>query len=268
MKKLFIPLLFLIFISCIKVYAAPVSYERTTTDLRLPEDVDLESIHVEDVLKIPSVDEKDKIYDFADILTDTEETKIFMQLNEYINNTGLDAIIITTNDLKGFAMKDYTYYFYDYNDFKDEGIAFVIYLGPDKKSVFMGNNGPVSSDVFKVYTDSRVSEILKYIYDNYMKTDDYYGACETYITLVDGFYLKTFGSYKVEEIQTIQSFPWIEILIVASVLTFIVTVLVVTKFKKQSVYIDHSVQKALSESTMIVKCEYDKPVAEKNMGNS
>ena len=268
-KRLFILILFLIFTSYIKVLAAPVSYERSVTDLRLPKDVDLGKINIEDVLKTPSVDAKDKIYDFANILSDAEEAKIFIQLNEYINNTGLDAIIVTTNDLKGFAMKDYTYNFYDYNDFKDNGVSFVIYVGPDKKSIFMGNNGPITSEVFTAYTDNRVSEILKYVYNNHIRDGDYYGACEAYIKLIDGFYVKTFGSYKVgEEITQAKSYPWIEIVIVAFVLTFIGAVLVVTRYQKPQVRSDQSIKKALSETTMIVKCEYDKPVAEKITGNS
>ncbi|MBR3211408.1 MAG: TPM domain-containing protein [Bacilli bacterium] len=268
-KKCLFLFCFIVLISCIKVNAAPISYSRTKDNLRVPKDVDLSKVNMDTLLKIPAVDSKAKIYDFADLLTEAEEAKLFIKINEYINNTGLDAVIVTTNDLQGLSLKDYTYGFYDYNDFSNSGISFVIYVTEEKKSIFMGNNGIPNSEVYKAYPDKTVTEILRYVYKNHIDQNDYVGACEEFIKLADGFYVKTFGSYKVGEGETEEGgFPWVEILIVSFVLSFIVSVLLYSKYDKPQRRVDQSIKKALSSTTMIVKSEYDKPVAEKNTGNS
>lgn len=268
MKKKILIFYCFLFLSFIKVYAAPVTYPRTSDDLRLPKNVDVEVVNVEEVMKIPAVDVKAKIYDFADILTDAEEARLFIQLNEYINNTGFDAIIVTTDNTNDLALKDYTYDFYDFNDFLDNGVSFVIYVGEDKTSIFMGNNGTQNSDVFTAYTNSIVSEILKNVYTDYIEKKNYVGACEEYVSLIDKYYLYAFGSYKDAEVETDTSIPWVGIIAVSCALTFIIVVLIVTKHKKLPHRVDLSIKNALSETTMTVRCEYDNPIVGNNVNNS
>ena len=267
-KKLFLLLFLFAFFSFKIVYASPITYSRTSDDLRLPKNVDVGAVNVDEVMKIPAVDSKAKIYDFADLLTDAEEAKIFIQLNEYINHTGFDAIIVTTNDIQGFELKDYIYKFYDYNDFLDDGVSFIIYVQDENKSIFMGNNGIYNSDIFRIYPNANVTEILKYVYTNHIDQGDFAGACDTYITLIDGLYLQKMGSYKNQEEGSITSFPWVEIIIISFVLTFIIVVLIVTKHQKRPSKADLSIKNALNTTTMIVKCEYDNPILEKNIRNS
>ncbi len=58
-------------------------------------------------------------------------------------------------------------------------------------------------------------------------------------------------------------FPWIEITIISVVLTFIVTVLVITKYQKPEKRSDLTIKKSINQTSMIVKCEYDRPLVEK-----
>ena len=266
-KLLFYLILFFTFLSFVPVHAAPTTFTRTKDDLRLPYDVGANDVVIEEVLKTPSVDEKAKIYDFANVLTEAEETKIYIQISEYIKNTGVDAVIVITNDLKGDGMDVYTNHFYNYNNFDENGIALVIYAGADRTSLYMGKYGPLKGEVFTAYSDKAMKEILKYVYENHLATQDYVGACETYIKLVDGFYVKSFGDYRVGEEKEKTSFPWIEILIVSTALSFIIVVLVYTKYQKPPRYGDITVKNALNDTSMIVKCEYDKPVTEKVQNN-
>ena len=157
--------------------------------------------------------------------------------------------------------------FYNYNNFDENGIALVIYAGADRTSLYMGKYGPLKGEVFTAYSDKAMKEILKYVYENHLATQDYVGACETYIKLVDGFYVKSFGDYRVGEEKEKTSFPWIEILIVSTALSFIIVVLVYTKYQKPPRYGDITVKNALNDTSMIVKCEYDKPVTEKVQNN-
>ncbi len=263
-KKLLFILLFVCAFSLKLVHAQPTVYERTPGNLLLPSDVDMTKISVDAVMRVPAVDAKAKIYDFADLLTDAEESQIYIQLNEFTNNTGLDAVIVTTADLAGFAMSDYTYNFYDYNDFKDNGIAFVIYVSEDTRSIYMGNNGPRNSEVFTAYTDSRVASILKYVYQNHIQKNDYVGACESFVKLADGFYIKSFGTYHVTDGgEVVKTFPWVSIIIVTVFVSFIIVVLVISKFQKHEKKVDATLKKAIQTSSMIVKCEYDRPYMNK-----
>ena len=271
MKKILFLLIVGISIFCFStnVYAAPKTYTRTSSDLRLPSDVDLSNVNISDVYKTPSVDADAKVYDFADILTDAEESQIYILLCEYIKNTGIDAAIVTTKDLAGFGLNDYTYNFYDFNDFKSVGITFVIYVGSDRTSIFMGNSGPGDSEVYAAYTDSVVSNILKHIYDNHIVNKDYVGACETYIKLVDGYYIKTFGEHRVgEEISDERSVPWLAASIISVVLTFIAVALIFTNFQKPKKLLDLTMKKSINEKSMIVKCEADNPISGKTNLNT
>ena len=263
MKKLLF-LVFIFFFS-VPVYAAPVTFVRTTDDLRLPTNIDTSKVNINDVLKTPSVDASAKIYDLADLLTDAEESKIYIELNEYIHNTGLDAFIVTTNNLNGYSMKDYTNNFYDYNNFGEDGVAFVIYVGSDRTSIYMGNSGVPTSEVYTAYSDNVIIEVSKYVYDNHIAKKDYLGACETYIKLIDGFYVKAYGDHRVGEKITIDAnIPWFIISVVSAVLTFIIMGLVFTKYQKPKRMIDISLKSSIDFSTMVVKCEYDRPVTNKN----
>ncbi len=265
MKKRLLIIIIYIFIFgfCTSVYAAPTTYTRTENDLRLPYDISANDVNIQDVLKTASVDEKEKIYDFANVLSEAEETKIYIQLNEYIKNTGLDAVIIITNDLKGYGMNDYTHFFYDYNNFKDMGVAFTIYAGADRTSIYMSRFGPLKSEVYGAYSDKAIEAILKRVYDDHMRSQDYVGACIDYVKLIDGFYYKAYGSYRVGEEKDVIAFPWIEVLVVSVALSFIIVVLVITKYQKPIHYTDKTIKNALNETSTIVKCESDKPYSEK-----
>ena len=260
MKKRFLwILLFVFFFLGLRVHAAPITYTRTSEYPRLPSDIDVSRVNMDEVLKTPSVDPSAKIYDFADLLTDAEEAKIYNQLSEYINNTGLDAVIVITDDLAGFQMNQYTYYFYDYNDFKDDGVAFVIYVNGGSPSIFMGNNGPKTSKVFEAYTDKRIAAILKHIYTEHISSGDYAGACEKYIQLVDGFFVSSFGDYKIgEEGEVVKVFPWVGVIVISFVVSFILLILIVSKYQRPHTFVDNTIKKSVNPATMIVKCEYDK----------
>ena len=264
MKKVLLIIVFLLSIFTWKnVYAAPIYYQRSSNNLLLPSDVDITKVSIEEVLRIPAVDASAKIYDFADVLTEAEETNIYIQLNEYIKNTGFDAVIITTNDLAGFTMSDYAYDFYDYNDFKDVGVEFLIYINGDSKSIYMANNGARSSEVFKVYNDNRVNSIVKYVYENHIQQGDYAGACETFVKLCDGFYIKVFGTYHIstggDSVE--KEYPWLPVIIISTVLSFIIIVLVISKFQKPEKKVDMTLKKSVNTTNMVVKKEYDNPVS-------
>ena len=199
------------------------------------------------------------------ILNQNIEKKV--DLNEYIKNTGIDAIIVTTDDLAGFEINDYIYHFYDYNDFQNIGISFVLYTNNGNPSVFVGRNGPKGSEVFNAYPDATISSVLKTIYTQHIAKGNYVGAFQTYIQLIDGIFVKVYGQEPIGTAST-KSFPWVEVIVISFALSFIIVLLVISKYQRPLKLIDYTVKNSVNETTMIVKCEHDRPVVANTGGNS
>ena len=102
------------FIFTINTNASTNTYIRTSDNLLVPSDVVVDSNNINNIMKTPSVSSSEKLYDFADLLTDSEEEKLVKRINKYVNSSTIDVAIVTTNDLLGFSIDDYAYNFYDY----------------------------------------------------------------------------------------------------------------------------------------------------------
>ena len=253
---IFVFLYFVFPLSCFAV----VEYERTNQNLRVPKDVKVDSSNVSDVLKTPSINAKDKIYDFADILTEKEENKLYNQVIDFIESTKIDALIVTTRDLFGYPISSYAYNFYDYNDFYSEGVIFVIYMNEDNKpEIFMGNSGEKNSRVFEVYDNDNIQSILKYVFEKHISKEEYYLACKDYITIIEKLYTKTFGNYIVdEEGNVISNIPWLSLILISLAVTFIIVLIIVTKYSLKKHRIDVTIKNSIDSSNIILKREYDR----------
>lgn len=252
MKKIIIVLI--LFISFFVVNARPNTYIRNNNNLLVPKDVVVDENNIDSIMKTPAVDEEKKIYDFSDLLTEDEEEDILLKINEYTKNTGIDVCIIIVSDLGGVSINDYAYNFYDYNDFLDSGVVFVIYNNDLKTSVFMGNNGPKDSVVFTTYTNARINEILKYIYDNDIKSGEYYRACLSFIKLIDGFYIKDYGINNNSGSRNL-----ILIIVISLSVTVLIVLAMLVLFQKNN-RVKNIIADALDKNEMIVKCLYDRSI--------
>lgn len=259
-------LLFLLFMLIIpfNVFASDKTFERSKDNLMVPNDIEINDDVVKEILKTPCVDETEKIYDFAHVLKDDEEKEIYKDIKEYIDNTKYDAVIVLTDYLGGFTIDNYTYHFYDYNFFSEEGIIFTIYINNDNVELFMANSGKDNSDVFDVYNVKKINSIMEYIYKNYIVDKKYYDACVDYIKIVDGFYIKSHGNYKVSsDGKLVKDIPWIECTVVSFAITFIIMVILISKYSKVFNKVDNTLKNSLNYNTMLVKCEEDKPSQKK-----
>lgn len=261
-KCLFI--LFFLLIFPFNCFASDKYFERSKDNLKVPNDIIVSESNIDAIIRTPSVDETEKIYDFAHVLSNKEEKEIYESIMDFSNKSRLDAVIILTNDLNGFSIADYTYNFYDYNFFSVEGIIFTIYINGDNAEIFMANTGDLESDIFKIYNDKRINSILEYEYNHYINEKNYYDACINYMKIVDGFYSKATGNYKVDDKgNLVKDIPWIEIIIVSFAVSFITIIILLSKFSKTFSRVDDSFRKSVNYSTMLVKCEVDE-VKEKN----
>ena len=251
--------LFLLFFTPISVFASTNTFTRTAEDPLVPKDVIVDSTNIDSVLKTPAVSSSEKIYDYADLLSDSQEKLLFKQIDEYMDSSGVDCVVVTTNDLNGFELKDYTENFYDYNDFMIEGVIFVIYLAPDEPHIYMGTNGDPTGKAQSIYTNDRVSQILKYIYKD-IKKGDYYSASRDYVKILQGFYNSDMGrDYEVnEEGNVVRQLPWVEMVILSVASSFIVIMLLAYQIKGNNrISYKDELSSRINEKTMMFRTESD-----------
>lgn len=263
--KLFVFSSILFFMFTLNCFASDKTYTRTNDNLLVPKDVVVDDSNREDILKTPAVSSREKIYDFAKVLTDEEEDKIYKRVNYYIDSSDIDMVIVTTKNLCGFSVADYTSNFYDYNDFLDTGVIFVIYINDSEDEIFMYNIGDKPSSI---YYDSRIHDILKYVYKD-ISTKNYYKAIDNYTVILQGFYNreeKGNGNYSINENgEFVKDIPWVEIIVLAIALTFIIIMIFIYKINgnnrlNNSNYLDNQIDK----SNMIIKTMKDELVDTSN----
>lgn len=246
-------------------FASTKTYTRTNDKMYLPSDVTVTESNRNDILNTPAVNSSEKIYDFANILSDEEEEKLFNQIKEYMSESNMDAVIVTTKDLNGFSISNYAYNFYDYNDFLKDGTVLVISTGGEEPSIFMGISGDKEDEIFSIYPSETINKILKYIYPNFKNGTNYKGLSD-YIKLLKGFYEKVKGSsggeYTVgEDAKVVKKIPWIEILVLSTTLTFVLTFFIYYHFKeKNKISNKKNIEKYIDESTLMVKTIKDEKV--------
>ena len=263
MKKLlnFIFIVALFYFISINCYASTNTYVRSSNNLRVPADVKVDGNNINNILSTPSVSSSEKIYDYADMFSTEQENKLFDQISDYVRKTKYDCVIVTTRDLLGLNITNYTYNFYDYNDFKDEGVIFVIYENNDKKEIFMGTSGNKNSKVFSIYNQEMINTTLKYLYDNSVSKKNYYEASKHFVMIVDGFYDRSSSGYVVDKDGNIvRDIPFLEIIILSLAISFIIIVIVIGKTYKSNKTKKNNIIDNLDKNTVMIKLKSDKLV--------
>lgn len=180
MKKILI-LFISFFILVLPVSASTNTYPRSTNDLRVPEKTKYNSSMENNVLSTPSVNANEKIYDFADLLTEEEEKQLYELVKMYIEHTNLDLAIVTINTNPKSSTLEYADDFYDYNEFSMNGIAFVIDM--QNRIFYISTAGTA----MLYYDDLRIEYILTAL-DNDMLNHEYFNACSNLISESLEFY--------------------------------------------------------------------------------
>jgi len=129
--------------------------------------------------EVPTVNQENRIYDFADLLDEFEEISLFAQLKNYIQETHIDMIIVTTdNNTAGTAM-EYADDFVDKNEFglgnKNSSILFLIDM--DTRELYISTAG----SAIEYYDDDRIDRILDDCYDE-ISNQKYFECCRAFIS--------------------------------------------------------------------------------------
>lgn len=228
MKKIFV-LLISLFLLVLPVYASTNTYSRTTTDLKVPKKIKYKSSMEHNVLLTPSVNANEKIYDFAELLTEEEEKQLYDKVKEFIANTNLDLAIVTINTNVKDSTQEYADDFYDYNDFSINGLAFVIDM--QNRIFYISTAGKA----MLYYNDYRIEYILSAL-DQEMYNHEYFNACNTLISQLTEYYNHGFSDnadkYVVIGTQIYRKTPYLLLSIIAVVSATIGTLILALRNKK------------------------------------
>ena len=259
MKYKFITIVLLLVIFPINCFASDKTLTRTKDNLLVPDRVEVTPKNTESILKTPAVNSEEKLYDFADIYTDKEEKELYEAIDNYIDNSNIELIIVTTKDLKGFSTQDYTINFHNYNMFKNDALTFLIYVGEEKPKLYIDPCGGRDSRVLKIYTDDRINGIFKYIYPD-LKEKRYFEGTNKYINTMERFYKLSDSSYYLNKKgEIVKRIPWIELIILGIGLTVVAIILFVYKLTPKTKGL-FNYDENINESTMMVKLNSDEAV--------
>ena len=240
MKKIlyylcYIILLFLI--SMIPVSAKEIKMcTRSTSNLHVREEFIKNNIS--DIMSTPCVDDVDKIYDFGNLLTDEEEEKLYNEVENFIETTNYDLVIVTINENNKGSSRVYADDFYDYNAFgkNDTRDGLLLLIDMDKREVYISTTGYA----IKMYDDARLG-IKEEYYDtdsvidagyNNVKNKEYYNAFSNMVKKLLEFYYAGYptsnSNIEIDELGKIIIVKYISyplVIFIASIITLIVSII-------------------------------------------
>lgn len=190
MKK-FLMFIIVLFCCIYNVEATVTTYDRTPNDYLVPDSINVTSSNKSSILKTPAVDEKEKVYDFADLLSNSEEENLYLRINNYIDTTNYDLAIVTINYNNKASAMEYADDFFDYNKFgfssRRDGVLILIDM--DTRKIWLSTSGMT----IKMYNDSRIDSIIDAGY-NYLTRQDYYNCLVKMIDKLDSYFTAGYPS--------------------------------------------------------------------------
>lgn len=121
-----------------------------------------------------NLDLSQKIYDFADLLTDSEEQRLKAEAREFVSLYELDLALVTTRDAEGKSSMAYADDFYDYNGFglDESRSGLLLLIDMENRVVWLSTTG----SAIELFSDERIQEITDGA-ASYLTNSDYFGGC-------------------------------------------------------------------------------------------
>lgn len=242
-KIIFVTLLFLLLLGIPSALAKPETKNREDLEnYGVNKKWEITDRNKNNVLQTPLVDASEKIYDFEDVLTESEKDELKELVDEFIKKTNMDMAIVFTNFsyTSDKENEDYAADFYDYNDF---GIDLKDYSGV----LFLRNTYEVDP-YFNIYTFGdaqimfsygRLENILDDIYQN-IKNKNYKEGLSSFLNQMISYYDKGTPSemedYYIDEMGYLQHDrrfhpSWFLYFIISTVITAIIMGILIKKNK-------------------------------------
>lgn len=124
-----------------------------------------------------------RLVDDADLLSNSEEKLLLTKLDDLSSKNNLDIVVVTKNTIDGKSPMNYADDFYDYHEYKPDGILLLISM--EDRDYWMSTTGYG----IKAFTDKGIEYISKKIVSN-LSDGDYYGAFDKFADLSDKFIIE------------------------------------------------------------------------------
>lgn len=196
----------------------------------------------------------ERIFDEADILTETEEYSLQKYMDKVSKEKQVDIVIVTTNDAEGKQPREYAEDFYKTHDFgyEDSDGTGLLYLISLDKSV-TGNRElwmTTAKEAKDYFSQSRIDSVLDNIYNTLTADEElnYYGSCNEFIKGIEKY-------MNVSESVPVFLTKWYSKLGIALVITMIIFFILIFNFggKKTTTaetYLDvNSIKRNIKEDT-------------------
>lgn len=234
-NRLFLLLTFILLLFPLNTFASTNTFDRDLDNLRIPSIIEVTENNKQIILNTPSVNETEKIYDFANLFSDIEEKSLYDLSTDYINKYNMDLVIVTISSNNKSSTRDYGMDFYDYNMFgtdnKRSGILLVIDM--ENRRYEMVTTG----EAIIMYDDNRIDNILDFIINDF-KLGNYFDACSSFINQSDYYASKgipTSNKYAtVDEYGNItvnRPTPYIILIVIDLIITSVIIAILVGKNK-------------------------------------
>lgn len=183
---------------------------------------------------VKAIDTSEKIYDYSDFLTDSEEQLLKDKIDTFIDTYNMDMVLVTVDSHNSSSTMNYADDFYDYNGFgvgiHNDGLIFVIDNNFSKENLWISTTG----EAIRMYDDYRIDKILDAVYDeyNYYELfDKFIDECSYYASLGipssnKNTYINQFG-----DLVRIKHFPYIVSIGISGLVATIVLLVLIHKNK-------------------------------------
>jgi uncharacterized protein len=223
-KKIVLSLI--IFLLPIVSFASTNTYPRTEDDLRINSWITVTEENKDNILNTPSVNEEEKIYDFADLYTDEEEKNLYSAVYDYTQRRNLDLVIVTIND-NFESTQEYADDFYDYNNFgygtDRDGLLFLVDM--ENRYVYISATGGAMS----LYPDVECNMITEQVY-TYFSDQNYYDGTYQMIKTLDTYYEISYNDSNIDEYKyNTADVNYLYVFIFATVCTIIGIVILIKR---------------------------------------
>lgn len=183
MKKIFIIIVVILCSLSLDVKAAYNELTRNEYDYGVPKSIEVTDANKAAIMATPLVDPSLKVYDMADVLTDTQEKEVYKKIENAFSKKILgknywyfDFVLVFTNSYKQSDINQFAANFYDYNDFgvgeKRDGVIIVVDVrGRDT----MHGIGTITD----TFTSEHINQILDHVEHSCfigVKNPDFYTA--------------------------------------------------------------------------------------------
>lgn len=235
MKKYLILLIAILTFSCSTVNAKEVNtYERNEENrYGINSSIELNDNRINRAKLIPFIDSNELIYDFSNLLTDDDFEQLQKKIQKVSKNKKFTIVVVTTDDIKGLSKEDYADDFYDYNNFKLDGVLLLIDMSDRYVYISTSGEGQLVID------DERIELILDEVAPK-LTSGDYSYAIATFIDQIENYLnkgkAKTMSNCHIIDengnYECDKKIPYYLVIIIPLIITTIVTIIGLLRYKK------------------------------------